>query len=142
MAKIKKEKIPLRSEHDEQVSLFKMIALHSHKYPALRFAFAVPNGARTSLRTAVRLKAEGMTSGVPDICIPIPQEKKFRYTAIDSVVKVTHYGLFIEMKKRGSNQRLKPNQIAYRDYLIGAGYQHNVCYNADEAMNVILEYLR
>jgi hypothetical protein len=142
---IKAATLPLRSEHDEQVSLFKMIALHSIKYPALKFAFAVPNGARTSYGAAVKLKLEGLKSGVPDIFIPIPKNIKSKTPLIlggthEVYGHIVIHGLFIEMKKKGNKP--SPNQIEYMAYLKSAYFQCNVCYNADEAMQVILDYLK
>lgn len=146
-AKPKKQKpvkMPLPSEHDEQVMLFKMMALHSNKYPALKFAFAIPNGGHRHVKVAMKLKEEGVKSGVLDIFIPIPTKKK-----CSEPLKVNgdvfygyniRMGLFIEMKKKGNQPT--PNQVEFITYLRSAGYQCNVCYNADEAMKVILEYLK
>lgn len=129
--KVKAVKLPVRSEHDEQCALFKMIEWHIAKYPELRYAFAIPNGGHRHIKVATKMKAEGVKPGVPDIFIPI-----LGRTAINIY---THTGLFIEMKKRGNKPM--PNQIEYIEYLRSAGYQCNVCYTAEEAMKVILEYL-
>ena len=48
--------------------------------PHIRIA-AIPNGLRTSIRQAVKAKAEGLSSGFPDITVP-------------------HYNLYIEMKRQ------------------------------------------
>jgi hypothetical protein len=49
-------KPPARSEHDEQVALFKMIRLYSIKHPALKNAFAIPNGGQRHKAVAAKLK--------------------------------------------------------------------------------------
>lgn len=136
MGKVKKEKaikLPVRSEHDEQCALFKMIEWHIPKYPALRFAFAIPNGGHRHVTVAAKLKEEGVKRGVLDICVPIPYFSEM-------ASQIRKCGLFIEMKKKGN----KPTQeqLTYIEYLRSAGYQCNVCYSADEAMNVILDYLK
>lgn len=61
------------TEHQEQTALFQWFDLQvrSGRNPWLAAAFAIPNGARTSMSTAKKLKAEGMKGGVPDILIPI-----------------------------------------------------------------------
>jgi hypothetical protein len=41
-------------------------------YPDAGMAYAVPNGGKRDAITAARLKAEGVKSGVPDICYPVP----------------------------------------------------------------------
>ena len=58
------------SEHDEQVALFQWMRLHEAQYPELKFAFAIPNGTRTTPRVAARMKAEGVLKGVSDIFLP------------------------------------------------------------------------
>lgn len=55
-----------RSEHVEQrefVSWFRQ----THRGVRI---FAVPNGETRSRRTGGRLKAEGVSPGVPDLCVP------------------------------------------------------------------------
>jgi hypothetical protein len=37
--------------------------------------FAIPNAARRSLRMGARMKAEGLQSGVADLCIMLPDGK-------------------------------------------------------------------
>ncbi len=54
-------------EHQEQVALFKWLAL---KYPEQNaVTYAVPNAARRSPRQGAYMKAEGLKAGVPDICM-------------------------------------------------------------------------
>jgi hypothetical protein len=65
-------KPPTRSEHDEQVALFKMIRLYSIKHPALKNAFAIPNGGQRHKAVAAKLKAEGVSPGYPDIALDWP----------------------------------------------------------------------
>jgi len=54
------------SEHDLQAQALEYIRLKAR--PGI-FAFAIPNAAKRSLRTAARLKREGMMSGVADVCV-------------------------------------------------------------------------
>lgn len=51
------------SEHSEQARLVKIL-----RRTDIRFC-SVPNGARVTVREAVKLKREGLTRGVPDILI-------------------------------------------------------------------------
>lgn len=60
------------SEHDEQVALFQWAALHSLRWPCLAYLFAIPNGGKRATVTAMRLKAEGVKAGVPDVLLPWP----------------------------------------------------------------------
>jgi hypothetical protein len=83
-------KIP--SEHYEQAVL---VAWFRIKYPHV-LIFAIPNGGARSPATAGRLKAEGVSSGVPDLFIPA-------------------WGLWVEMKrtKGGSLSAEQKDWIAY-----------------------------
>ena len=81
------------TEHDEQVAVFEWAELMAERYPALNLLYAVPNGARTSMSVAKRLKAEGLRRGVPDICLPVSSH----YDEYDQ----TYHALYIEMKRPG-----------------------------------------
>ncbi len=114
------------SEHDEQVALFQWARMNEGRWPALRWMFAIPNGGQRATVTAIRLKAEGVKAGVPDIFLPCPQEN--------------WAGLWIELKA-GSN---KPTDTQ-REWLAGLreqGYVTAVCWGAGEAIRVIENYLR
>jgi len=103
---LKGEKLPRASEHQEQVALFKVFALHERKYPELAAAFAVPNGQLRMKAIAVRLKAEGVRSGVPDIFIP--------------AARGTAHGLFVELKSTSGT--LSPVQKNMMAALTSHGY--------------------
>lgn len=114
------------SEHDEQVALFQWARMNEGRWPELRWMFAVPNGGQRAMLTAIKLKAEGVKAGVPDIFLPCP---------------VGGYaGLWIEMKA-GSN---KPTaeQRQWLDALREMGYCTAVCWGADEAIRTVESYLR
>ena len=83
------------TEHAHQVALFcwaaSMLAIH----PELRWMYAIPNGGDRNPIVAARLKAEGVKSGVSDICIP--------------VAKHGYHGFYIELKKPGGKE--SPTQV-------------------------------
>jgi hypothetical protein len=54
------------SEHEEQKGLIIWFRL---KYPNT-LIFSIPNGGYRDISTAKKLKAEGVTKGVPDLYIP------------------------------------------------------------------------
>ncbi len=94
--------------------------------------FAIPNGGKRSLKTAMQLKREGVQAGVPDIFLAVPD--RFRN------------GLFIEMKRpkspgtrAGSASKEQREVMAS---LMASGYGCVVAYGATEARNVIERYLR
>lgn len=102
------EKVP--SEHFEQAELVKWFR---QKYRPIRI-FAIPNGGWRSRATAARLKAEGVSPGVPDLFVP-------------------YYRLWIEMK-RIKGGRLSPDQRNWQKYLVEeCGHTWMVCHGAEDA---------
>ena len=55
----------------EQQIFMNLVHAHVRQHPELALMFAVPNGARTGMRQAIKLHREGMRAGIPDICLPI-----------------------------------------------------------------------
>jgi hypothetical protein len=68
-------KPPTRSEHDEQVALFKMIRLYSIKHPPLKNAFAIPNGGQRHKAVAAKLKAEGVSPRLSGHCLRLAVQR-------------------------------------------------------------------
>ena len=93
--------------------------------------FAIPNGGKRSLKTAMQLKREGVQPGVPDIFLAVPARH--------------HYGLFVELKRpKGpgvSKGRPTQAQREVMQALTARGYCCKVAYGADEARKVIEWYL-
>ena len=115
-----------RSEHSDQVAIFQWAALQSGAYPELELLFAIPNGAAMkSKRHAVRMKAEGLKAGVPDMFLP--------------VARGGYHGLWIEQKYNRNTPSDK--QEWWLDRLHEQGYLAVVCYSTDESIKVIQEYL-
>lgn len=82
---------------------------------------AIPNGGWRDIRTAARLKAEGVCRGVPDIFIPA-------------------WGLWIEMKKQKGGA-VSEAQKDWLEYLDEIGYGAVVCRGAEDAMNTACSWL-
>lgn len=101
------------SEHVEQRNL---ISWFRKTYPGV-LIFAIPNGGKRGKAEALRLQSEGVTSGIPDLCIPA-------------------WHLFIEMK-RTKGCRVSPEQKAILEYLNGCGYTAVVCNGFEEARSFI-----
>lgn len=113
------------SEHAEQAAFIAMCALHQAQHPALALLYAVPNGARTSISVARRLKAEGLRAGVLDMHLP--------------VARGAHIGLWIEFKY-GKNTP-SSEQEWWMDALTEQGHHCVVCYSAEAALAEVLAYL-
>ena len=67
----------LPTEHEEQREFVRWFR---QNHPGVRI-FAIPNGGARSITTAAKLKVEGVSAGVPDLCIPA-------------------WGMWIEMKRQ------------------------------------------
>jgi hypothetical protein len=87
--------------------------------------YAVPNGGHRNVIVAAKMKAEGVLSGVPDLCLPVAR-KGF-------------HGLYIELKA-GKN-KTTPNQKQVMKQLIAEGYKCAVCYSLDEFISVVNDYI-
>ena len=117
-------KVP--TEHQEQVALFAWSRLHEAKYPDLKWLYAVPNGARTSMSTAKKLKAEGLRKGYPDIGL--------------DVARGGYHGLRIEMKRQKGG-RVSPEQRAWILRLENVGYFCAVADGWEHASQLLGLYL-
>lgn len=104
------------SEHFEQRELVRWFR---QTYKGVRI-FAIPNGGVRSLSTAAKLKAEGVSSGVPDLCIPA-------------------WRLWIEMK-RIKGGALSAEQKDWISYLEGVDYWCIVGKGAEDAKAKIINF--
>ena len=115
------------TESEEQIALFQWAEWQSNIYPELKRLFHIPNGGLRNKATAKRLKAEGVKSGVPDLCLPVPRGQ--------------YHGLYIEIKRiKGNNAT--PSQNEWISFLLEQGYYATVCKGAQAAIEVILNYLK
>ena len=113
------------SEHDEQVKLFQWARMSEGRWPELALLFAIPNGGKRHVAVAVKLKAEGVKAGVPDICLPVARGR--------------YHGLFIELK-HGKNR----TQTIQRRWLADLGmngYCARVAHEFEGARALIEDYL-
>lgn len=120
-----------RTENEEQTEV------NNYCRRKMILMFAIPNGSYKSLTAQKKFKAEGLKAGVPDLFIPQPN--KF------------YHGLFIEMKKRPKTLKngtksyagikVSKQQEEWIEKLRGRGYEAVVCYGADEAIELIEDYM-
>lgn len=115
-----------RPEHDLQCSIVQWASIHERQYPELKWLYAIPNGSYKSAKSAKEFQEEGLKSGVPDLCLPIPRGG---------------YGaLYIELKS--PTGKLSENQRKWLQGLMDVG---NLCLEArtyERVTQVILDYLK
>lgn len=116
----------IHTEHQEQVALFEWAAWMARRHPDLLLMHAIPNGGKRDIRTAARLKAEGVKPGVPDIFLPVPKNGK--------------HGLYIELK-RSRGGMVSKEQEAWIRALSAQEYVCAVCHGHREAIRVITDYM-
>ena len=115
----------LRSEHEEQTTLFRWALFARPRYPELALLFAIPNGGERHKAVAARMKAEGVRAGVPDLCLP--------------VARAGFHGLYLELKTTAG--RPSKAQRQWLQALALEGYRAEVCKGWLAAKDVIEDYL-
>ena len=108
-------------EHQTQCACVQWFRLAYPKF----LIYSIPNARKVSKVQGARLVSEGVVSGLPDLHIPI--------------AKKGFHGLYIEMKAR--KNKPSPNQITIMDKLRNEGYKCAVCWNLDEFMKEVKDYL-
>lgn len=98
------------SEHAEQVAV---VQWFKRQHPGVRI-FAIPNGGQRNVVVAAKMKAEGVSRGVPDLYVPA-------------------WRLWIEMK-RAKGGALSAEQRDWIAYLEGLGDTVIVGKGADDAI--------
>ena len=117
-----KEFEPKLSEHEIQVACINWFRCQYPKY----LIYAIPNGGQRNKIVATKLKAEGVTAGVPDLHIPI--------------AKQGFHGLYIELKN-GKSGKVSDNQQTIMEKLQSEGYRCEVCRSFDEFKTIIDNYM-
>lgn len=116
---------PLPTEHQEQVALlhwFREYAPRVNLDP--RCLFAIPNGGKREKAGATQLSLEGVTKGVPDLCLIAPQGRV----------------LWLEMK-RAKGGVVSKEQAAFHVLLKKQGFSVVVCHGAHHAITEIRKFL-
>lgn len=118
-----------KSEAEEQTNFLIYFRSYFAKAKNIdpRLMFHVPNGGARRLTEARRMKAQGVTPGVPDLFFAVPRGRKA--------------GLFIEMKTK-TGGKVRTDQVEMIAVLRDAGYEAEVAHGADEAREILEEYWR
>lgn len=125
------EDVPgLSTEHDLQKVIVEWAKRMTGAYPCLALFHAVPNGGHRHVAVAVKMRAEGVKRGVPDLVLPVPKMYDDRLVV----------GLYLELK-RGNN---KPTdaQLKFHRAARDAGWRVEVVRTVEEAVAAILDHCR
>jgi len=115
----------MKSEHQIQCEWFNWLHyLSDLPQDITDLIYAVPNGGARRPKEAIRLKAEGVKAGIPDVNIDIPSP--------------TYHGMRIEFKKPGG--LLSPHQVVKHRLLREAGYYVVTCDSVDSAISALEKY--
>lgn len=114
----------------------RVMSMQEGKYPVLKLLHAIPNGGLRNKTVAAKMKAEGVKSGVPDLCLPVPV---YRWDDDYGCFRVRYHGLYCEMKAEGG--RTTKSQKRWLRWLESQGYYVTVCYGWEEARIKILQYI-
>lgn len=99
--------------------------LNDYEDSRIKFIFAIPNGRYRNVATAAALKREGVKRGPLDICLPIKTERA--------------PGAYVEMKY--GHNKCTPEQKEFIAFVESQGYVTTVCYEWEDALHFILDYL-
>lgn len=99
----------------------------AYQYPKYnKLLFAVPNGgARRKIEASI-MKAEGVTSGVADLFLSVPNRE--------------YSGFYIEMKTGKGRQSVE--QKAFQKQVEEVGYRYIICRSVEEFISEVNSYLR
>lgn len=114
------------SESDEQIKAIQWAKRQRKDHPEIRWLHHIPNGGKRGIRTAMKLKLEGVEAGVHDLFLPVARWKK--------------HGLYIEVKY--GKGKLTDLQKEFKAFLIEQGYATATCYTGEEIIKVLKKYLQ
>ena len=112
-------------EELEMFAFFDYCKYMEAQHPAYALAFHVPNERKASIQRRVALKRAGVRKGIPDIVVPVANDK--------------YSGLYIEMKVKPNKP--SPEQITVLWNLNAIGNYAVLCWSATEAIEVLKKYM-
>lgn len=113
------------SEHEIQKEYFSILKFSENKHPVIPYIFCIPNGGARHIKVAMKMKAEGVKRGVPDIFIPY--------------VVNGYGGAWIETKT--DTGVMSQHQKDYKKFL-ESQYKHYLCRSVSEMIEATENYLQ
>ena len=121
----KKSNRLIPTEHEEQLVVIQWRDLHISKCPELALLHAIPNGGHRHKAVAVKLRAEGVEAGVPDLHLPVARRG--------------FHSLWIELK--AEDGKVSREQQRWLKQLAEQGHCAVLKHGADAAIATIRWYL-
>lgn len=112
-------------ESDHQVTFFDVLRLNERQFPIFKDVYHVPNGGHRHEAVALKLRAEGVKPGIPDI-------------HLDAARRGFH-GFKCELKVE--RNKLGENQIYFRKRYIEEGFFTHSAWHYAELLAMLLWYL-
>lgn len=136
------------ASYSEKGHAAKLLMFAQDTVPELEWLYAVKNAVgRNNAVAGARNVAEGVKSGVPDLCLPIPRPGigVMATAGGPMAVPAILHALYIEMKRPGSEGKRKgitsDPQDKWQTFLRNNGYAVEVCFGWEAARDAILKYL-
>lgn len=123
--KIKTSKQLEPTEHQIQAAFFQWVQAMEQTDKRFKMIFAVPNGGVRHIGQAVKLKKEGVRSGVSDVIGLIPSGK--------------YHGFCLEIKKPSG--KVSGSQSEFLHYASMLGYLPAVAYSVEQCIEFTKNYL-
>lgn len=123
--KKKTKKTKQQSESAIQREYFRYIRCRRATNWKYEFIHSIPYGIRATIGLAMKIKAEGLTEGIPDVCVPCPSQG--------------YHVMYLEFKTRYGQQ--SKAQKRFQKYCKMVGNKYVVVRSAIDAIRVTEEYL-
>lgn len=115
-----------KPEETAMIVFFDYCRAMAHAHHAYSLAFHIPNESKSSIQRRMSMKRAGVKKGVPDICVPVPNDK--------------FAALYIEMKIKPNKPSSEQMQLIRE--LNQVGNYAALCWSADEAIEMMDKYIR
>lgn len=130
--------------YEESLSQIALLKWFKMQYPEIKnLLVGYPAGLNLSVTARIRMRAMGLTAGMPDLQLLVPRIYPLKIEDEQGSLTVNQKrfspGLFIEMKRK--NGKVSEVQKEFHRQLEEQFYTITVCYSFEEAQLAIRNYL-
>ena len=122
----KKTKAKTQSESATQRAYFCWVREISNTDWRYEFIHNIPYGIKATIGLAMKIKAEGLSEGIPDVCVPFPSQG--------------YHVMYLEFKTRYGRQ-LKA-QKRFQNYCRIVGNKYAIVRKVHEAIDITRDYIK